>query len=689
MAFLPTSFEATVNAVPEYTRKYSWTIDKTVNPSSIDLFSGDSATFNYTIAVTKAGYVDSAKITGQVCVTNTGLNPTDGLTITVALERRLPGQTSFTTIVQPKSVSTSAAPILYPAPGNPPLEPNSFCYDYSIEIENGDINTSATYRVVASVDIVNHPGNDEPKTPKYTFALPPYPTPVHGTITITDTNGNVYPSITDTTTFTYPKTFDCSTTTHTNTATITYEDDNTTGPSDSATITINCYSLNVRKSANTRYIRTYDWTIDKKISEDGTAFDDTANFTLAFNETHAAYYRVIVTPTSTDHDFEVIGIINIHNLAPIAATINSITDVISPIGISASVDFGPITFPYDLPGGMYLDGSYSAAVPNFDIGSVFDNTATVTLQNYNYSFNENNEMVRTKTGTTDFHGPAIIMHSPDPYIVQNQCVSVSDDLTPGIHQANALDPSTQTINYTGAVGPYPTCGNYTVTNTATFTAVPCYYSTATGATGSNSAIAKISVPCSGCTHTIGFWKTHAGFTGNNPDRVTPLLPQWLGTEGGIKSVKVETAAQAVRFLDFYGDTNPPVRDASNGINKLYAQLLAAKLNIAYGANGSVVSSTISAADSFLAKYDSYSWATLGKSLRNYANDLATTLDQYNNGFKGVPHCSESGEPIEPGSPEDETDQVTTGGITINITIKDCSNFGIAIVSDKDSNSQQS
>lgn len=53
--------------------------------------------------------------------------------------------------------------------------------------------------------------------------------------------------------------------------------------------------------------------------------------------------------------------------------------------------------------------------------------------------------------------------------------------------------------------------------------------------------------------------------------VTPLLPLLRGTAGGAKTVTVASAQQAVTMLSFSGD-------ASTGINRLYAQPLAAKLN---------------------------------------------------------------------------------------------------------------
>jgi len=138
-------------------------------------------------------------------------------------------------------------------------------------------------------------------------------------------------------------------------------------------------------------------------------------------------------------------------------------------------------------------------------------------------------------------------------------------------------------------------------------------------------------PPSGCTRTIGYWKTHAGFTGNNADVVTQYLPLWLGTANGAKSVQVTTATQAVSVLSMTGG-------ASNGIVKLMAQLLGTKLSIAAGADGSAVASTISAADAFLAQNNAASWSSLTQAKKAQVNAWMTTLDNYNNGLIGPAHC---------------------------------------------------
>ena len=213
----------------------------------------------------------------------------------------------------------------------------------------------------------------------------------------------------------------------------------------------------------------------------------------------------------------------------------------------------------------------------------------------------------------------------------DECVSVNDTYAGNLGSVCAGD-SPETFTYSRTIGGYSTCGDYRVDNTAAFTAND------SGATGSSSATVYVHVPCAGgCTLTIGYWKTHAGF-GPQADAVTPLLPTRLGTSGGAKSINVTTAALAVRLLSFNGSSN--VFAPSNGINKLYAQLLGAKLSGAAGASLSSVASVISAADTFLATHNSSDWTGLTSTQKSTVNGWASTLDSYNNGVIGPGHCSE-------------------------------------------------
>ena len=142
-------------------------------------------------------------------------------------------------------------------------------------------------------------------------------------------------------------------------------------------------------------------------------------------------------------------------------------------------------------------------------------------------------------------------------------------------------------------------------------------------------------PPSGCVSTIGFWKTHAGF-GPQADAVTPLLPIWLGDAGGTHSLLVPDAQTAVDVLKMktYGKNN-------NGITKLYAQLLGAKLNFASGATN-VVGAWVTEADAFLAEHDHTYWDYLDdiddQDTMDMILDWKDIFDDYNNGDLGVPHC---------------------------------------------------
>ncbi|WP_169952371.1 hypothetical protein [Microbispora sp. H11081] len=198
-----------------------------------------------------------------------------------------------------------------------------------------------------------------------------------------------------------------------------------------------------------------------------------------------------------------------------------------------------------------------------------------------------------------------------------------------VHGEVSVDDTMQ-----GNLGTFP--GSATTTYTRTFTCDDAGVRTNTATlthtddnTAGPSATATVTVGCTtpppvGCTLTIGYWKNH-------PKAVAPLLPVWLGAQNGQFSHAVTTTSDAVAILNFNGA-------ASNGINKLRGQLLAAKLGIADGADGSAVADVIAEADAFLAAHAPSSWNSLSKADKNNVNRLAGTLDDYNNGIIGPGHC---------------------------------------------------
>jgi len=262
--------------------------------------------------------------------------------------------------------------------------------------------------------------------------------------------------------------------------------------------------------------------------------------------------------------------------------------------------------------------------------AIYRNVAHVTITNHSGWL----------PGGHNCPGPAVCPFGPDPkadfalpasatttYIDAE--ADLSDALacpagltcSPTTHSWHLTGPATLTYNVQLTNVSAPCNTHLPVVNTATLREGD------TGQTHTASATVDVYTgPCAqGCTLTIGYWKNHA--------RAIPqYLPIWLGNAGGAQSVQVTSAAQAVALLNMSGD-------ASNGINKLYAQELAAKLNIASGADGSAVAGTISAADSFLATHNSASWNGLTPAEQQQVLTWMTTLDNYNNGLIGPGHCN--------------------------------------------------
>jgi hypothetical protein len=615
-----TTLSAEKTAEGLWTREFGWTIDKSVDPESWDLFTGDSGTSEYTITVTKDSGTDTIGVEGEICVTNGGSFPTEGLTIIDTVQYKT-GSGQFQDLVS-AAVDTSAKPVLggieeYPPGGE------TYCYPYEIDFTPV---AGAQYRNVAHVTITNHAGwipggNNCPgpdvcpfgPDPKVGFDLPSSPTLINDSINVDDTNGGSWPFNGDGSA-SYDKKFMCDEKgekDYDNTATI-----RETGDDDSARVVVTCHELDVTKDAPTSFDRTYHWSIDKSA--------DQSSLTLALNQSFLVNYAVVVDMTGyTDSNWAVEGSIYVDNPAPIDATINGVEDVITGIVGPIDVKCG-VTFPYLLEAGTTLTCTYDADLPD---ATTRTNTATATLQNYDYA----SDGSATLGGTTDFSGTAGVSFGSAVMTQIDECIAVVDSYAGTLGPVYHGVALPKTFTYPRTVGPYATCGDYTVDNVAAFSTLD------TLTTGSDSWRVNVNIPCGGCTLTIGYWKTHAGF-GPQADMVTPLLPKRLGLPIGPKTIYVNNAGMAVQLLSFRGSNN--VFDASNGINKLYAQLLGAKLNIASGANGSAVSSTILAADLFLSTRDSTNWAGLTKIQKNQVLAWMTILDGFNNGYTGPGHCSQ-------------------------------------------------
>jgi hypothetical protein len=128
----------------------------------------------------------------------------------------------------------------------------------------------------------------------------------------------------------------------------------------------------------------------------------------------------------------------------------------------------------------------------------------------------------------------------------------------------------------------------------------------------------------GCTYTQGYWKTHgpAGCARGNNMNEWPVTTLMLGS-------RTYTDAELCAIL------NTPVQ--GNGLINLAHQLIAAKLNVANGASGSSINSSITAADALIGSLVIPPVGS-GYLAPRATSALVTALSNYNEGITGPGHC---------------------------------------------------
>jgi hypothetical protein len=597
----PTSLSMTKTAQAGLYREIEWTIDKSVTPETWDLFKGDSGTSQYTVSVTKT-VEENYLVTGEICVTNTGDWPTQNLKIIDRVQYKLPGPgdwqyTGETFVFTPEAIPAG----------------ETVCYPYEVEFEPIP---GASYRNEAKACITNHPddyGNEWCTQIRESFTVSEGDPIRSGSeeVDVHDSNGGSW-HFTDSDSVTYEVTFDCNDDegTHTNIATMEQ-----TGQDASAEVTVNCHELDVEKTANTSFKRKHNWDINKTGSH--------TNLTLSDGQQFLVTYEVSVNTTGyTDSSWEVSGDIEVHNTAPIDATINSIADVVSP-AIAAGVSCG-VAFPYTLSAGGNLSCTYSASLPD---GSSRTNEATAVLQNYDYDHLKS----AISNGTTDFTATAPVTFD-GPSEVIDECVDVNDSYGGVLGTTICTD---ETFTYDRWIGSEE-CGVFKVTNIATFE------TNDTSTTGDDTWEVDVTVTCpgEGCTLTWGYWRNHSNCAQSrkHPGKGAPRDETWDLLPGGL-------AEDTIFFPPKNGQTYCEVLDTppkGNAYYQLARQYIAAQLNILNGADPAAVAGAIANAESLFATWTP---AQIAKKKGNNPTrkqfiNLAGTLASYNEGDLGPEHCDE-------------------------------------------------
>ena len=203
----------------------------------------------------------------------------------------------------------------------------------------------------------------------------------------------------------------------------------------------------------------------------------------------------------------------------------------------------------------------------------------------------------------------------------DECVNVFDSLNGFL--GTVCDDAT--LPYGKRIGPYNSCGTYTVENTATFVAND------TRNSGSDSWTVNVDVPCEvGCTLSHGYWKTHSSYGPAPYDDTWALIGE-----------------DTMFFLSgqtYYG----VLWTAAVGGHAYYIaahQHIAARLNVLNGA--SIPDDVLTAWNEATGLFEIYTpdevlglKGKAGREVRMQFLGLAEILDDYNNGITGPGHCSE-------------------------------------------------
>jgi hypothetical protein len=618
-------------AQPALTRSYDWTILKTVNPTSLNLFNGDSSSVTWTITVTRTGPTDSGwGVTGTITVSNPAPMQATGVSVSDMLTGSIAGTVDC-------DAGTAGNQTTVTVPAKSGATNGTASCSYSATLPNGDTRTNTA---TATLFSQNYTG-----TASVNFA--------NAIVTEIDESANVadgstsHGPITGNASYSFNETFACGESrTESNTATVTVVDDaNDTGETHNSTanVDVNCYGLTVQKNATTTFDRNYNWDISKtRVIVQGETDGDNLPATLELqpNQPYTATYQVAVGPDAVtayqDSNWAVSGTITIQNPAPIPATGVSVSDLITKSGaadIAATVDCDAGTAgnqnTVNVPAKSGATNgsatcSYSASLPD---GTARTNTATATLFSQPY----------TGSANVTFGSPTTLI---------DECVNVTDDLGGTLGQV-CVGTAPQTFTYTLVIGPYAACGVYQFPNTATYLAVDD--ANDTGETASSTYTVTITVPCpEGCTLTQGYWKTHNdSFHGGAPtDETWSELMYWQQVSGTwtLLGPGDETSPFFLSGQSYFNVmwTAPK----GNAYYNLAHQYIGAQLNMLAGADPTAAQTAFDAATVLFKQYTPGDIAGLkgkaGNALRAQFISLAGTLGSYNEGLIGPGHCDEDG-----------------------------------------------
>jgi hypothetical protein len=316
-------------------------------------------------------------------------------------------------------------------------------------------------------------------------------------------------------------------------------------------------------------------------------------------------YDVTVDVSSIeDSGWAVYGTVYVYNQGDLPMLVESLSDTISHDGNTYSprltCDYG-LTPPFSVDPNWTVACDYAkllysgkAGVNNAEAVASFDGSPFVL------------------TGSAAFDFPDANAHEID------ECVMVSDSFVGDLGEI-CVGEAPATFTYLRRIGPFEECGQYKILNTAKFK------TNDQSKTGFSSWTIVVDVPCEGCTLTPGYWKTHSKY---GP---APYDPTWdlLG----------EDTPFFLSGLSYYEALHTQPK-GGNAYFILAHAYIATQLNELDGTAISAVSAEFDEAAALFAAYTPQEVKKLKGDDKAVWTDLATTLDDFNNGLIGPGHCTE-------------------------------------------------
>ncbi len=588
-----------VNVIADqgFTRTYDWTFELYADPVRIDFFSGDIVQANWVFDADRSITDDDFKVFGEIEISNIGTDPVQIIQTQASAEGIV--------VTMPCNSFT-----LYPG--------DAVTCTYSIplpsEVEPGTVSFLITT-------------NGQPVYASGSFGTAS-PVSIEGPETV-ELTGDYIPEepivLNDDAELNYLEQFDCSDCQgegYEKTGTIyryswIYADDFSVG--DFGVVVLHCWRLMVDRQTSPSWTRTWEWTMDKTADAD--------LLVLSTGQPYMVNYRIDLEANAND-SYSISSQMSIYNPAPIPATILNVYGYVLPDYYGYATCYGdPPQFILNPDQHYICDISLSLPYPEGGFANFYN-----AYDRKRYYYVPGEDPLEIGTMTTSVLGMVTFPATPDPVIDERVD---GNDTHNGYFNFSISESVTQpqvnfTMFYPWQIGPYDYCDEYFVDNLA------YYITNDNNIFGLDQWTVDISVPCLGCTHSNGYWKTHSSY---GP---APYDDNWenLGDVDGDGTPEYQDETFFLSGQSYYQVlwTTPA---GGNPYYILAKQYIAAVLNILDGASSTPeVDAAIADAEGKFAVTTPQQAAALKGNAKKAWTNLATLLDSYNMGLIGPGHCSE-------------------------------------------------